>query len=1006
MPCTSSSRIISTVRPETKDTGSSVLPKFLPSPRDITETVPFQVETRMDGSVNSSTIGDDSTLGSMTLPDFQLAVIGSPNDFMSPISRQKRLQNRTQSSRSIRSGQSSFRTVDSESVFERLYRNDAPTSRSARRRQREKENTPAQYSTHSRSLHLDSKYKTSRKSLNPRVDRREAQRPTTACGTQRKSNIPKVDDVFERLYRGQRLNRSTSNRQGSVRRASLIPRKELFHRRGTLNKAYTERAEEFWESIPVDRRHELSGRIQRSWRLYFSRKAAASKIQKKWRAIHRHRSFRSWSVERKYHMLMASQDSWQRQKIKRHAAASRIQAVFRCFATLRKYQVTLFFIVVIQQWWKRRLESIAKERSAKMIQSLWLSHKLRSKSAMTMQSWWLQRRQNRLEAELHRKACTIQRLYRSFRDERRRSVSATLIQMSWRNYRMAQAYAAVKFQSLFRVRTAALSFQLLKKSVKVVQKWWRYNRARRLEDVRTTNEYLMACRIQSKFRQASQRSHYLRLKSCSVKLQAAFRKLLARHRLGSLLDERKRKNAATIIQSYWRRRIFHRHFLILDKQATKIQSQWRMWTIQQDYLFLGYQCELLQGWWLGVQQKRRFLMSKAAALKIQSVWRKTLAVQHWEKILLMESVATKIQSHFRMWYKRQNFLLVATACGVIQTWWFGAQARKRYLLSKSAAVQVQSIWRMTLAVQDFRQKLASHRERLVLDCAAVKVQSQWRMWSNRQGYLLLSSSCFAVQAWWLGTQARKVFLQSKAAVVRIQSFWRMSLAIQNFNKRLLLKSAATKIQSQWQMWSSRKSFLLQVSGCALIQARWLGLQARKRYLLHKFAAVKVQSIWRKTLALQDFRKRQLLNSAGVKIQSYWRAWSTRQEFLQLVSQTMLVQAWWLGLKERKRYLVSKSAAVRIQCSWRRAMVIQDFRQKLASHRERLAKEAAELALKEAARFRARLENSVNSWVEQILSTKEVASDVPCLNHYVFLARDAREQAGLSSKSSILDPKII
>ena len=79
---------------------------------------------------------------------------------------------------------------------------------------------------------------------------------------------------------------------------------------------------------------------------------------------------------------------------------------------------------------------------------------------------------------------------------------------------------------------------------------------------------------------------------------------------------------------------------------------------------------------------------------------------------------------------------------------------------------------------------------------------------------------------------------------------------------------------------------------------------------------------------------------------------------------------------------------------------------MASHRERLAKEAAELALKEAARFRARLENSVDSWVEQILSTKEVASDVPCLNHYVFLARDAREQAGLSSKSSILDPKII
>ncbi|XP_055844228.1 unconventional myosin-IXa-like isoform X2 [Episyrphus balteatus] len=84
---------------------------------------------------------------------------------------------------------------------------------------------------------------------------------------------------------------------------------------------------------------------------------------------------------------------------------------------------------------------------------------------------------------------------------------------------------------------------------------------------------------------------------------------------------------------------------------------------------------------------------------------------------------------------------------LIQRWFRGILQRKKFLLYKSAALTIQSYWRMTLA----QEKLTSNRQRW---SAAITIQSFWKMYKQKTFYHKLRLSIVVVQAHARGMLAR------------------------------------------------------------------------------------------------------------------------------------------------------------------------------------------------------------------------------------------------------------
>ncbi|KAE9006550.1 hypothetical protein PR001_g17176 [Phytophthora rubi] len=398
----------------------------------------------------------------------------------------------------------------------------------------------------------------------------------------------------------------------------------------------------------------------------------------------------------------------------------------------------------------------------------------------------------RLMQEQYKAAVVLQTKFRKWKNKR-----FTIVFLANRRL-LRETRAARKIQKCVRDFLAwrrflhLLSLKESMDKVVFVQAHSRGNRARR--EVRTWRfrANLAARRIQRCYH-----PHYVvRMKirnyfACEI--QRVYRGYCGRRRYQQLVYERKLKCAGKIWRWY-RRCLNHREF--------QARSRWLVEKIHS-----------IQGQWR--KYKRRMNLTKYlafyrdAAIKIQSVWRRKLAMWHVSAMRIeMNAAALTIQRVYRGLLARKRVAFYRTLANntaiVIQSQWRRYCARRKYLYQRGLIIYMQRMVRYARIVTRMRgivrQAVAKHRNEAALD-----IQRCYRGMLGRKRALLFRKIRTAKYArkGQNATQAllRRQFIH-KGAVLCIQQWIRGVLARRKALKirRWRRFLAAQRIQQYMKEW--------------------------------------------------------------------------------------------------------------------------------------------------------------------------------------------------------------
>ena len=379
--------------------------------------------------------------------------------------------------------------------------------------------------------------------------------------------------------------------------------------------------------------------------------------------------------------------------------------------------------------------ALARDRYMEM---LWMNE-----AATTIQSAWRGERQRAAYVAFREMVVHIQAMARGATTRRmflrylRMWRGATRIQAAFRGYlrrrdHVALRAAAVCAQKTRKRAVARRAFLERKKSAVAIQAAARGWIAReRYNDVRFT-----AVLLQARVRGAAKRREFLELRGAALAAQRRFRAArLARAR---------------------------------ERAATKIQAAFRGWSANQSYVDLRFTSIVLQARARGARDRARFQALKrsaavaqkhrrrlvaarehertrrearetaareaaareaAAATAIQAAWRGAAARRSYKRLTSRarrrrDAAATLIQTNFRCWAARCDFLALRWASSVVRHAWRAKKTRDAFVSLRAAAIRCQAFARGAKARRAF---LLQKRRR-----AATVVQARWRGWSTRR----------------------------------------------------------------------------------------------------------------------------------------------------------------------------------------------------------------------------------------------------------------------------------
>ncbi|XP_015067274.1 abnormal spindle-like microcephaly-associated protein homolog [Solanum pennellii] len=456
--------------------------------------------------------------------------------------------------------------------------------------------------------------------------------------------------------------------------------------------------------------------------------------------------------------------------------------------------------------------------------------------------------------------------------------------------------------------------------------------------------------IQSHFRQSVQQRKYLRIKNAVYILQAAIQAWLWVKRepsiqffgspayLASLCGTRSRsanfeKHAAFVID---------RHaFLKLKRSVIIIQRASRDWiyrkhvpgnSLLQDLLTPTFTDaaiviqKCIRGWIARsclVNTDQFHEVPKECEDNIHHI-NTEIAIQcasnEYELSSSLHShhfAATKIQSYYRGWLMRKNFVDQKQATIKIQSIFQSARCLRDFHSYKQetlSVITIQAYIRRWIAKRDVYR----HKSQIIM------IQSHCRGWLTRRKLLIEKEAVIRIQTAVRSLKYRKAFLHQKHAVLEIQRFARgaitrkrllgascyrnvSKLGYQALELKILLQ-AVVKLQ-RW--WRCKLLHAQRTKAAVVIQSHVLGWIARKRASRSKErllqAVLKLQRWWRSKLLHEQRTK------AAVVIQSHILGWLVRQSISrnkdQLLQATLKLQRWW---RDKLLHKQKTKAAVVIQ----------------------------------------------------------------------------------------------
>ncbi|XP_037105159.1 abnormal spindle-like microcephaly-associated protein [Syngnathus acus] len=500
----------------------------------------------------------------------------------------------------------------------------------------------------------------------------------------------------------------------------------------------------------------------------------------------------------------------------------------------------------------------------------------------------------------HRAATLIQSAFRRHREEvqfQTVRLSAVVIQRFYRAHILQKHQRRV----YLKIRSSAIILQAAFRGCSVRERIAKMHKAATViqANFKKHNQQLLfrkqrraACVLQQRFRAVSQRNvevqHYREVRKAVICLQAAFRGMESRKAI------RQRHQAATVIQS-----AFRRHREQVQFQAVRLSAV----IIQR-----GYRAHVLQK-----KERRHFLKVRSSVICLQAVSRGHLERR---RIAVMHRAATIIQANFKRHLQQRTLKKQLWAIGVLQQRFRAQRQRslevKHYEEVRNAVICLQAAFRGSQSRKSIRR----------MSQAATTIQTTFRAHCQSKRFKELKSSALTIQQRFRATAAaksqRRKFLQVRGAAIVLQAAYRG----QQSRKRIAqLHQAATVIQLAYRRHVELVKFQLVCASVIIIQKYFRALmqqrQDRHKFLQIKQSAVVLQAAYRGHRIRRDIRRQ---SRAATLIQSYWRCSVHRRIFQKRREAAMKLQqkvrATLLANVQRKEYLRLRRATIMLQTHYR------------------------------------------------------------------------------------------
>ncbi|XP_052827235.1 abnormal spindle-like microcephaly-associated protein homolog [Octopus bimaculoides] len=491
---------------------------------------------------------------------------------------------------------------------------------------------------------------------------------------------------------------------------------------------------------------------------------------------------------------------------------------------------------------------------------------------------------------------------------------------------------------------------------------------------------------------------------CAIVIQRWYRNLQESYHVAS--DYQRMKSAVIVLQSFYRMYSQQRKYHKQLKAIRVLQAAVRMHQTRQNYRSLCRSTTQIQQWYRGIilcrKQRNKYLKEKQACIQIQSMWR---GVMQRQLLKSQEAAAVVIQSYFRKHYCQSKYLKLLSSVILIQKLYrsklesrklrrqFLQELREKQLQEEkrqnNAAQLIQATWKCYVAQREFSKLKAAtcvlqrymsayligkhvRHDFIAQKNAAVKIQSNLRGFIARRRYHNIVVSVTLIQALFRGSQVRKEFHLKCHSAVIIQCHWRAYLAKTKFQaekrtiirmqalvrakqqqeKYLNCKNAAIVIQ-QWyrsisQMRQCHKDYLELKKYTKILQARFRALRSmkicRQQFLQKRIAITTIQAHVRQFLTRQKFCKQKesvillqnwfrackvaksdrayylSLKTYTIKMQSHVRSWQQQRKYLELKDSALKIQNWYRAVilmrSDQQRYMEYRTAVVKIQSVYR------------------------------------------------------------------------------------------
>ncbi|XP_015574312.1 abnormal spindle-like microcephaly-associated protein isoform X2 [Ricinus communis] len=336
-------------------------------------------------------------------------------------------------------------------------------------------------------------------------------------------------------------------------------------------------------------------------------------------------------------------------------------------------------------------------------------------------------------------------------------------------------------------------------------------------------------------------------------------------------------NAATLIQSHFRRSIARYHFLKMKNAVLILQTVIRAWfmvkRISAPYRFCDdmIQDSIYERWKQSERDWRyvNFIFDRHSFVKVR---KSVVFIQQAARIWMMQRIqAASIRNH-----DMSTMELMMNAPHMCQM--------HRSNLEREAAIRIQLSWKNYIDGRCLRNQ----------HLAAIKIQHHFQCWQLRKKFLKQKEFITKVQRCCRGWLIRRNFMHQIEAVKKIQNVIRGLNCQKAFNCR---KNAAIEIQRFVRGQIARKRLLgaSHFNICTTVYCKFQtsGCFPRPELKVILSAILKLQRWWRCVL-LHKLRTR-----SAIVIQSYFRGWVSRQKVYTERRYAVMIQSHWKGYLVRK-----------------------------------------------------------------------------------------------------------